>query len=199
MHAVFEFGNDDHNCIGCNLADSVDHLRAFLETHETQKRIKFAYPSFIIHSYLLVERIDTLFNIIQLHQSYRDKNFKVLMAIRRWANFIKHPKAFIRTHHAVFTFSGSAKFGDLSDNATVTINRAFIDKYYCNNDNNDDLIDELENKENVLVVFPDANYVTEKLCEALKKTIDLFENNEVYREILGDSTTFHDYWFPPPS
>ena len=119
------------------------------------------------------------------------------MAIRRWANFIKHPKAFIRTHHAAFTFNGSAKFGDLSDNAAAIIDRTFIDKYYCNNDNNEELIKELNNKENVLVVYPSVTFVIEKLCDALNRTIDLLENNSVYREILDDSTTFNDYWFPP--
>lgn len=184
-----------HNCLGCNFADSTLMIRSFLRTYELQETIQCAYSTLIVLAYLLVERIDTLFNIIELNRAYRDQHFKILMGIRRWANFLKHPKAFLLTHHPVFTFRDSPKTKGLRDNADVVIDRAFVDKYYANDDKNEELIKELENKENVLVVFPDAVWLVQELCQAMHDCVAVIRDNPVYREVVETRTTFYDYWF----
>ena len=167
----------------------------YLEQPDPKSHIHFSYTTYLMLCYLLVERIDTMFNIIQLNEDYRTQHFKILLAIRRWANFIKHPKAFLLTHHAEYTYHGSPKNGALTDKASVVIDRTFVDKYYSNDDKNNELYKELENKENVLVVFPDVNHVTEELCAAINKSVDVVRDNAVYKEVLAKRSTFLDYWF----
>lgn len=196
LHDVFGTMDDNHhNCLGCNFADSIQLIEAFLKTWQSQETIHFSYTTYLILCYLLVERIDTMFNVIQLNQDYRVEHFKILLSIRRWANFIKHPKAFLLTHHAEYTFHDSPKNGALTDHAAVVIDRTFVDKYYSNDDKNNELYREIENKENVLVVFPDVIHVTEELCVAINKSVDVIRDNAVYKEVLAKRSTFLDYWF----
>ncbi|MCX5868291.1 MAG: hypothetical protein NT009_12610, partial [Proteobacteria bacterium] len=107
----------DHNCLGCNFADSTWLIHNFLRTYRHQREIKHAYSTLIILAYFLVERIDEFFKIIKLEEPYRRENFKILVEIRRWANFLKHPKAFLLTHHPVFSFENSSKNEELVKNA----------------------------------------------------------------------------------
>ncbi len=195
LHDAFgTYGTYHHNCLGCNFADSTWLIHNFLRTYELQENIQYSYSTFLILAYLLVERIDTFLNIIELSKVYRDQNFKVLMEIRRWANFLKHPKAFILTHHPVFSFSSFYKIKELRANASVVIDRNFIDKYYANDDRNSELYKELENKENVLVIFPDVSRLVSDLCEAMHKCVSIISDNPVYRSVVESRTTFYDYW-----
>jgi len=165
-----------------------------LRTHELQETIQYAYSTLIILAYLLVERIDTFFDIIELNKTYKDQHFKILLGIRRWANFLKHPKAFLLTHHPVFTFHSSPKNRELREKAGAVIDRAFIDKYYANDEKNKQLYKELENKENVLVVFPAAASLVQNLCKAMHDCVAVIRDNPVYREAVESRTTFPDYW-----
>ena len=77
IHKLFD--DDDgkhHNCIACNLADATNMVRKYLAGYNTCDNIKDNYSTFIILLYLLVERIETIFSVIELHKGYRDDNFK---------------------------------------------------------------------------------------------------------------------------
>ena len=195
LHDAFgTYDTSHHNCLGCNFADSTWLIHNFLRTYDLQEAIQYAYSTLIILAYLLVERIDTFFNIIELNKIYRNQYFKILLEVRRWANFLKHPKAFLLTHHPTFSFYGSPKNKELRNNANIVIDRAFIDKYYVNDEKNKELYKELENKENVLVVFPDAVWLVQSLCEAMHNCVAVIRDNPVYRSAVEDRTTFYDYW-----
>lgn len=195
LHDAFgTYDTSHHNCLGCNFADSVLMIDAFLKTHEHQTSIQSAFSTFIILAYLLVERMDTLFDIIVLNQAYRDEHFKVLTEIRKWANFLKHPKAFLLTHHPTFSFDTSSKYRELRRNASVRIDRAFVNTYYSDDKQNTELLKKLENKEDVLVVLPDIVRLARDLCKAMKQCVSVVRDNPVYRRVLEDKTTFRDYW-----
>jgi len=199
LHEVFEtFDSVHHNCLGCNFAESTWLINNFLQTYKSQYSIQYAYSTFIILAYLLVERIDTLFDIIELDKDFRRENFKVLLDLRRWANFLKHPKAFLLTHHPTFSFSDSPKNKELIAKANVIVDRAFLDKYYAEKDEKKDqtLYKAIENKDNILVIFPNVISVTENLCQAMKDCVSIIRDNAVYRWILEHKhkTTFRDYW-----
>jgi len=199
LHDIFGGdGIQHHNCIGCNLADGVQLIDAFLATHASQRKIQFGYTTLITLCYLLVERLDTIFNLIQLNADYRDEQFKILTTLRKWANFIKHPKAFVLTHHAVFTFHGSPKNQDLEAHATVVIDRNFVNQYYSDNEKNDDLYRKLENRDDVLVILPSAEHVVNELSKAINETVKLFQDNKVYRDVLDKRSTFLDFWVAEP-
>lgn len=195
FHEAFStYDTRHHNCLGCNFADSTLLIHNFLQTYPLQRSIQYAYSTFIILAYLLVERIDKLFDIIELNKAYKAEHFKVLSEIRRWANFLKHPKAFLLTHHPTFTFYSSPKNRALIENASVVIDLNFVTDYYSDNEQNDELGKKLENKENVLVVFPDVVRLAKDLCQVMHNCVSLIQSNPVYRWILEDTTTFYDYW-----
>lgn len=195
MHDAFgTFNSNDHNCLGCNFASNILQIKAYLHTYPYQQSIEYSFTTYIILLYLLVERIDTLFNIIDLNETFRKDKFKILLLIRRWANFIKHPKAFLLTHHPEYTFQGSEKCKELRENASVIIDKSFVDKYYSNDEKNKELFKELENKEDVLVILPNMIEITEALCQAMHDCISVIADNAVYREVLKSRTTFLNYW-----
>ena len=199
IHNAFgTFHTAHHNCLGCNFADSTELVANFLQTYSSQRKIQFAFSTFILLTYLMVERIDTLFDIIEVNKTYRSEHFKVSSEIRKWANFLKHPKAFILTHHPTFSFIGSPKDKALRAKANVVINRDFIDKYYSDEKRDKKLYDQLENKDKVLVIFPNAIDTAKDLCQAMRNCISVIRDNQIYRDILGNKTTFYDYWVDLP-
>jgi hypothetical protein len=200
-YEVFENAYDSphHNCIGCNLLESTDLLYQYLQINQgPYHKLYPTYATYFMLLYLLVERLDTILNLVELPKSYREKHFKVLLRIRRWANFLKHPKAFLLVHHPVYTCVGAGNIQELSKNANVTVDENFVARYYSNDDRNETLYKTLENKDDVLVIFPDAVHLTSEFCAAIKEFIDLLRDNAVYKEILDERSTFLDYWIDIP-
>jgi hypothetical protein len=188
-----------HNCLGCNFADSSDMILRYLEQHEELTDIQQDFTVYILLLYLLVERIEIVFDIIQLPDTYKAKHFKVFQQIRKWANFIKHPKSFILTHHPVYDFENSSTVHQ--QQFTETIKDSFVEQYYKGHtDQNDqkkqnkELYNKLRNKKDILVLFPDIAQLTDKLCYSYNKFVDLIINNDVYIEILNDETTISTYF-----
>lgn len=196
LHNSFGTANTtNHNCLGCTFAESILLIDHFLGTHEMQTEISFAYQQLILVLYLLTARIETLFDIIELNRLYRDEHFRVLVLVRRWANFLKHPKAFLLTHHPTFLFEGHPMESGLrNDPSSIVIDRKFVDAYYANDEKNKDLLFKLENKEKVLVVFPDASQICKDVCAAMKGCVAVIAENKVYRDLLAKKATFNDYF-----
>ena len=100
-----------HNCLGCNFNEITDQISRFLLTCVSNPDEFLPQQSFAIYAMLLNvvwERIHDIFEIISLPESYRVRHFSVLIMVRRWANFIKHPKAFAwMVHHPEYTFEGT--------------------------------------------------------------------------------------------
>lgn len=168
-------------------------ISSFLERHENLDNIQQDFTIYILLLYLFVERAETVFDILKVPDSYREKHFKVFQQIRRWANFIKHPKAFVLTHHSDYDFNNSRR---VHDSKYTIINEQFIDKYYKGYSDigeqksiNNDLYKKLKNNSKVVVLFPDPTVLTQKFCYSYKKFVDLIVKNEVYIEILKDEAT----------
>jgi hypothetical protein len=188
-----------HNCLGCNFADSQSVVFNHLSNFESHTNIQESVSLYIITLYLLVERIETVMNIVQVPQVFRDKHFKMFQQIHKWANFIKHPKAFILTHHAEWGMEGTdlLKEGKFK----VTINDSFVETYYKGERDpdkqkarNKELYKILRNESSICVVLPDIAKLTEKLCYSLKAFAKLICENQVYIEILNDEATIQDYF-----
>jgi hypothetical protein len=186
----------DHNCLGCNFADAINLVDNFLSSHSAQTSIQHSHTTTLILFYLLVERMDMLLNLIKLKDDIRKEDFKILMEVRKWANFIKHPKAFILAHHPVFTFENAAQNPALKKEAVVCVDFTFVQAYYSNDEKNDKLFNELTNKDEVLVIYPALPRVAQQLCEAMQNIIGLLRDNAVFRRILGQKSTFTGYWIP---
>jgi len=200
IHDAFGFlGENHHNCLGCNFADSTTFIENYLKKHEELTDIHQDFTVYILLLYLMVERMSTVLDIVQVPSKYRDKHFKVFQQVRKWANFIKHPKSFILTHHPVYDFENSEFEYELDFN--IEINEAFVQQYYKGESNpekqkklNLELYKKLKNQQNVKVVFPDIAKMTKKMCYSIKKFVDLISKNDVYIEILSDDTTVETFF-----
>lgn len=194
LHEILSTRETDHNCIGCNLNDILSYSRRGLESSLLFNSSSHILTSLIINLYLVVERIDTILNIIELNSAHREDNFKALNRIRKWANFIKHPKAFILCHHPIYTFQGCQHNSALHKYNPIRIDDTFIITYYSDNEKNVALFNILENKENVLVVFPAVQKLIMEFVSEILHFNAVLRGNDVYRHVLADRTTFLDYW-----
>lgn len=114
--------------------------------------------------------------------------------IKQWANFIKHPKAFMLVHHPTFIFEGfkipaeSWKFKK-SDDYEIKIDSDFVKEYYSGGDKNKKLYDKLIKKEDVLVVLPNPVKLMTEFCNAQKYFVELICGNQVFRDLLSEKAT----------
>lgn len=199
IHKHLESGKKDHNCLGCNLNNILMFTQVQIQQALKMDNIEHIYFQTIIALYLAVERMDTVLNIINLNKTYRDNHFKTIQRIRKWANFIKHPKAFMFCHHPAFTFKGCSFNSEIRKEFNQIIDESFILSFYSNNEDNDKLYQKLENKEKILVIFPNIKKMIDGFVEEATKFVSIVENNEVYREILTTKGTFLDYFIDTKS
>ena len=200
IHDAFGARNEGHhNCLGCNFAEEVENINSFLSQYYLLVDIKRDVRHYLILLYLFVERIETVIEILQVPTAYRRKYFRVFSRIRKWANFIKHPKSFVLTHHPDYNFEEDS-VPYLSDREVI-INDQFVDHYYRGihdhekqKKKNQELYNKLRNQSSVLVLYPNMPSLTKSFCYALEKVVTLISNNEVYAEILNDEATISDYF-----
>lgn len=202
--AFGEFHTNGHNCLGCNLQDDVDWIESFLEQANEKNyfygkmHIEFFFKSYLFHLYLLTEKIFEIKKIIGLPMSYKEKEFEVFRTIKLWANFFKHPKAFILTHHPKYFFDNNLetieKLEKNSDNKIIDLK--FIKKYYSGEDRNKykNLTSELRNNSNVKVILPSIDILTKDFCNACAIFIEVIKENKAYKEILSDLTTLENFF-----
>jgi len=193
--ALGTLGTTSHNCLGCNfgnLTDSFDQVLSSLNGHTD---INAPYFTYILWLYLYVERYDQVMNYLQVPAGYRQRHFRSFQRIRRWANFIKHPKSFLFSHHARYFHGGEVgDEGFVIEDDTVQINSDFVNVYYAGGKKNNNLAAMLNNATKVLVIYPDPEALMENFAAETKAFVRLIEMNEVYREELARITTTPDYF-----
>jgi hypothetical protein len=187
-------GENHHNCIACNLESASHLIFKTLPKLQHYDTIEDAYTIFIMTLYLTVERIDVIFNIIQIPDSYRARHFGILKRIRKWANFFKHPKAFMLVHHPNFEYESDPLYSEIKN--PVVIDEKFVMLHYSaeDSDRSKKLYDALANKNKVIVKLPDPVAIITEFCDAQKKLVDLIEKNQVYRELLNERASLSDYF-----
>lgn len=125
------FHSNGHNCLGCNLQDDVNLIEKFLSTAETYEEINDLFRVYLLLLYVFSEKIFEVMKIIGLPPSYKEKEFEVFRTVKLWANFNKHPKAFILTHHPEYYFDTDTAIENLKkDNQNKIIDLLFLSKYY---------------------------------------------------------------------
>ncbi len=202
--AFGEFLTKGHNCLGCNLQEDVDWIWTFLKQAKAKNyvsdelHIEFFFKTYLFHLYLLTEKIFEIKKIIGLPVSYKENEFEVFRTIKLWANFFKHPKAFILTHHPKYFFdSNTMEVKKLKkNNNNKIIDLQFIRKYYSGEDPNKykNLTGELRKNENVKVILPSIDTLTQDFCNACTVFIEIIKENKIYTEILNDLTTLENYF-----
>ena len=193
IHDSFESNQYDltrHNCLGCNFADSVWLLSYLFDRLGSYQSNQDIYFEFLVRLYLLVERAEVIFEIIELPNSYKQRNFKTFLQVKRWANFIKHPKAFMFTHHPEYCMKGMCSEGG----GLIEIDDDFVNKYYSGRSNNKALLDLLTNASSVIVSFPCPVQLIKSFSDECLLLESVICENKVFKEILEERSTLEEYY-----
>lgn len=192
IHDYFDSENS-HNCLGCNLAEVESQFISFLKHYKRFNSENESFTIFILLAYLIVERIEQVMKLMELPESYRHENFQTLITIRRWANFKKHPKSFMVVHHPSYIYENDPQIETIKE-GKIIIDIAFINTYYGGGSRNNELFKILDNKTNVLVVYPNIEILTQSFCLEIRKFIDLIRDNSVFRHILNQKSTIENFY-----
>lgn len=195
--AFNEFHEHGHNCLGCNLQNDASLIESFLKTAENYNNPSDIFRVYIMLLYLLSEKIFEIKKIIGLPKGYKESEFEVFRTIKLWANFFKHPKAFILTHHPEYYFETDEVVAQIRKQASSKIvDLEFLKKYYIGEDLNKykNLIGELRNNKSVNVIIPSLDRLTQDFCDACIAFVQVIKENKAYREILNDLTTLENYF-----
>jgi len=181
----------NHNCLACQLNDGNQRIHKFLKQTDSSSDNEYNFTIYILLLYLQVEKLHTIFKIIGLTFEYVELNWKVLIEIRKWANFIKHPKGFLFTHHPSFLFE-DAKYHE--DDHTKILDYKFVSKFYYR-ENEEILkqsIQELGNKSNILVILPSPDRLASEYVKVCTEFCDKIKDNPHFREILKTRSSLND-------
>lgn len=183
-----------HNCLGCNFAEMTNSIRYVLQRYENldEADIGTFYSDYLLWLYLFIERMEMIFEIITLPESYRMRHFEIFRQIRRWANFTKHPGFFILVHHPQYFLEGDKNFD--AKKFQVVIDTKFVYDNFGRDQDSKSLRRELTNKKDVAVLFPEPIHLTKEFCEKTMLFKSIICDNKVYREILGEQSTYENYF-----
>lgn len=200
---------ENHNCLGCNFDDLIRQLHDYLSMVTNQK---IQYPNQIPHVYSIYflllnglwERINNIFRLLGVPDSYKNNRFHAFLQIRRWANFFKHPGSFTYiVHHPAITIDGSRNERkheykdqlDLADEHAqlLYINSDFVWTNYSAEKESKALQNSFKkHKTSTVIVLPNLEQTTLEICSCLEHFVDLISNNPIYVEILRDTSSLID-------
>lgn len=180
--------NGNHVCLACTLDDSVGKLDRFLTEateldNDDDSNIEYLFTSYILLLYLTVEKLHTIFKTIGISYDFVQENWPVLIEIRKWANFVKHPKGFLFTHHPSYFF----EYEKLVEKEKYQIlDFDFIKRFYFREDEKKfkQTIIEVANKKNIAVELPDPERMTNEFVEVCKAFCEKIKLNEHFKSIL---------------
>lgn len=207
---IVETDSETHNCLACNLSDSIKmigkHLKELKEQESEAKsendRINFnyAYTIFILLLHLQTEKIFTLFKFIGITKKYQRDNWEILTEINLWANFIKHPKGFLFCHHPFFVINDSQvyKLGFKKDDQRIKIlnYENFIKRFY-NFENEEKFyksIEMVEGKTHIFLKVTSPIFLMERFAVFCEELMKILTKNPFFKNQLIKKTSLEDYW-----
>ncbi|WP_222165878.1 hypothetical protein [Edaphocola aurantiacus] len=190
IHNYFE-SEDSHNCVGCNMNESNRRIENFLLGYRYFRDYYATLSTFIFLLYLQVEQIFQYFDIVQLPNEYKLEHFRVFYDVKRWANFLKHPKQFNLVHHPNWVYESPDY---VSSGNTPVIDTVFVNRFYAGEKRKEELSSLLFNKQDLEVLFPNPLELIHAFCEAQKRFVLLIRDNPHVREILNDKATIREFY-----
>jgi len=179
---------DGHVCLACNLNDSLEMVYIFLRDLKEEYDVNYKFTTFILLLYLVVEKLTIIFKAIGISQEYVEENWFVLVEIRKWANFIKHPKGFLFTHHPEYFFDSElALTAEQKQNSpNQYIEYDYVKRFYSreNPQKAKQLLAEVANKDKIVVVFSCPDRLTEEFVKVCREFCEKIKENPHFKEIL---------------
>ena len=185
---------NSHACLACTLNDSLDNIYKFLLSNRYSKNLEYTFTIYILLMYLLVEKLQTIFKIVGITHDYVESSWPILIEIRKWANFVKHPKGFLFAHHPEFIFEDDLVPKEKRRWKKITYSN-FIDPLYKREDEIKfkRTIHEFANKSQLLVVIPNPERMARDLNNVCRKFCLIIKENPYFREILSKHTVLENY------
>lgn len=198
LHEPEYLGNHEgnaHACIACNLNDSLEKIHRFLDQNESKEDIEYSFTIYVLLLYLLVEKMHTIFKYIGISYEYVEEKWKVLIEIRKWANFIKHPKGFLFAHHPEYHFEDEPISQEHVDWKKIDFAN-FVEPLYKREDPDKfkQTIRQFANKENLLVIIPCPERIAKELNIVCRKFCEKIKDNKHFQEILKADSVLENYY-----
>jgi hypothetical protein len=195
LHQVLKQRKSEQNSFAYSLADSIHLIANFLNKNKTFRDIQEDYSSFILLQNLLVNRLDTILDIVKMPNEIREKEFKIFQQINAWAYFLKPHTAFISKYPTVYVFENNIFSHDFEAYSLI-VNNDFVIKYNNAQLNRSNFLTELTkkgynleriNEKPILLILPNITEITNQLCDAINKFIDLFLSDKKYIDLYFET------------
>lgn len=204
LHEPEYLGNHEENthaCLGCNLNNSLEKVYIFLTENNASEHTEYplyreySFTTYILLMYLLVEQLHTIFKYIGISYEYVESKWKVLIEIRKWANFVKHPKGFLFAHHPEYFFEDESIPPDYSNWKKINFEN-FVTPLYKREDEKKfkQTIHQFANKPNLLVIIPCPERLARELSVVCKEFCEKIKDNKHFQEILKADSVLENYY-----
>ncbi len=183
------FERDD--CIGENFNQLLHRIaEEWFGNYQPKQNADYYFCNYILLLYLVVERVDQIFDVInkdgksKLFNDFHYMNFQSLRRINKWANFFKHPKEFLFTHWPTYFFASERPNIDTDD---IVIDYEFIEKHYFSEKCPRPVM--LENNNRVFVEIPDLEVLTKEFCDEMNTFFNFICANQLIADFLQRKST----------
>ncbi|MCY7311389.1 MAG: hypothetical protein LH619_11475 [Chitinophagaceae bacterium] len=187
--------NNSHACLACNLNESLLKVHKFLSQNRTKEDLEFTFTVYILLLYLLAEKLTTIFKFIGITQEYNEIKWPVLIEIRKWANFIKHPKGFLFSHHPEYLFENTKIPKQYQEWKKINYVN-FVEPLYKREDETKfkHSMIEFANKKELLVIIPNPERLAKELKVVCIEVCEKIKDNKHFQEILKNNTVIENYY-----
>jgi hypothetical protein len=190
LHNAFHSDNQQcNNCFGCSIQVNAQLITNYLKKYPSFSNIQNEFGAYILLQHLIIERLETILDMIEIPQSRRDQEFAVFKQIRVWAFLFKPYTTFIPKNRADFILENFNTPEVISQESFVVTNKYVLDYYEKKVarrrlptytipefvDNND---------KRMLIVLPNIVELTDQVCQAYNKFVDLLLSNKEYENCL---------------
>lgn len=193
-----ELGLDKKSEISClddNLDTAIDNIDMFLSQKGGHENLQYSFQQFFILMYFAVQRVEVLTNLLNISPKDKNHYFPTFRRITTWANFIKHPKSFFLCHMPEYYLENDPLLQNKIPANAIIIDDAFLEKYYLNRKNDEELKVILTNKYDVIVKIPNIVNLSTEFCNSIIDFVSMIKNDEVYKAILKDTTAIKEIDF----
>ena len=116
-----------------------------------------------------------------------------LRQIKQWANFIKHPNAFLWCHEPEFTCLSFKQFQQ--DKDTFVIDQKVVDTHYVRTEKKQKALYKAiaGQKKSVVVVFPELVGLTVRFCNGARDFVDTV-TSPMFKGFIESRSTLTDYF-----
>lgn len=191
-------GDDEHNCVGCNLQVRCDRVHWFLTSGREGWEPEASVEYLMWQLNALYECVRDICNLVDAPAYWREdeRTFGAFVVVRAWANFFKHPGVVTHSiHHPRYSFEGTPAahaarrvVGKQSRNERKI---ALIDTDLVRKEWTKDQPDtkRLNGATSAFVILPNLPELMDSVADNYKAFVDVLVDNPMYRERIRSCST----------